>query len=574
MRISREGGTTLQEQVRRELLSQLLKGTWLVGDKLPSSRALAKQLRLSRNTVVLALQQMVDDGLLAAKDRSGLYVATDVVLASIIHDEVTFGRPANEPSSWDTLMTGKPAFDVAAPIERTGYRFVFHPASVDPDLFPLDAWREAARLSLVRSHIDSWSMLDGDDAQLVEQLRIHVLARRGIAARHDEILLTHGRGHGVDLLLRLLDAREAQIIVPFGDEALLSTLAASGIPCSLSGRLPCRGSMLMLSATSDTDEARREYLARYHGTRDFHIPVVEVEVEDEAEFFGHSPRALRATVDGHEVVYVASLPRILSRAVKLGYVVGPRQVIARLRHLRDRLAGAPAANNQRAAAQFLALGHYETAMRRLSRILSDRRAALRDALNHYFPLDVQIPPSLNRSFVEVRVSNGLDTQDIARAALARGVLIEARQGTAGAFDTLVMGICGIATDQIRAGVEALAEAFAEVKNRSLQGQLPDTLSDQELRERMAGVVLRYRTVYDDPIVIELHPDGTMTGRAGYDDEDCDTGQWWVDDGRYYRRWKQWSYGETRSYRVMIKGDRIEWWTDAGTLANRARISAA
>ena len=69
-------GISLQAQIRQSVVEAILGHSILPGDKLPSSRALAKQLKVSRNTVILAYQALVDIGYLRPRERSG-YVVSD-----------------------------------------------------------------------------------------------------------------------------------------------------------------------------------------------------------------------------------------------------------------------------------------------------------------------------------------------------------------------------------------------------------------------------------------------------------------------------------------------------------------
>ena len=73
-------------------------------------------------------------------------------------------------------------------------------------------------------------------------------------------------------------------------------------------------------------------------------------------------------------------------------MVADREVIAHLRELRRLSVKQPPPNNQRAAAQFLSLGHYDSMMRRIGREFRTRQIALRDALNHYLPRSIAIQP--------------------------------------------------------------------------------------------------------------------------------------------------------------------------------------
>ena len=78
-RISPDSSISLQSRIREMLVSAILDGHILPGSALPSGRHLAQQLDVARNTVVLVYQQLVDEGYLIARERSGYYVSEDIL---------------------------------------------------------------------------------------------------------------------------------------------------------------------------------------------------------------------------------------------------------------------------------------------------------------------------------------------------------------------------------------------------------------------------------------------------------------------------------------------------------------
>jgi GntR family transcriptional regulator / MocR family aminotransferase len=71
------------------------------------------------------------------------------------------------------------------------------------------------------------------------------------------------------------------------------------------------------------------------------------------------------------------------------------------------------------------------------------------------------------------------------------------------------------------------------------------LRGQALRRAMAGRTLLYSTVYGEPCTIQARADGALVGRAGYANEDRDSGRWWIEGDRWFRQWHSWAYGEGR-----------------------------
>jgi GntR family transcriptional regulator/MocR family aminotransferase len=76
-----------------------------------------------------------------------------------------------------------------------------------------------------------------------------------------------------------------------------------------------------------------------------------------------------------------------------------------------------------------------------------------------------------------------------------------------------------------------------------------------------------------PCTIELAADGTMTGRAGWANEDRDQGRWWVEDDTWFRQWGAWAYGEVSGYRPLIQDGRVKWLNAEGLAVDEAAYVA-
>ena len=88
---------------------------------------------------------------------------------------------------------------------------------------------------------------------------------------------------------------------------------------------------------------------------------------------------------------------------------------------------------------------------------------------------------------------------------------------------------------------------------------------------MSDKIIIYNVVYGVPCTIELHADGRMVGTAGYANEDCDVGRWWIDGDRYHRQWEQWNYGEEAAYYIVVDDDRIKWFNQDRQIVDAAFI---
>lgn len=582
----------LQEQVRQKLIAAVVAGVFPLERKLPSSRTLAKQLGISRNTVVLAYNQLVAEGILRSRERSGIFVNEEVLRGRV---QTTRAEPRSSSSiAFEPRMRADMSANrMLRPIpDWQRFPFPFVDGWLDHDLFPVAEWREASRLALGVREIQAWSTWagDADDPALIEEIRTKILPRRGITVAPDEILVTLSARQAMHLVSLIFVDRKVSVAVEEpgcpDTRAILEQQGARLVPQAADGDGMIVGAALdgcdlavvtpsqQRPTGATLSQARRKALLVKARRND--LLIVEDDVDCETNYQDRSFPALRGLSGGERVIYVATLSKVLTPGLGIGFLVAAPEVIARARRLRALIAGRPPLNNQRAAAFFLSLGHYDATMLRLGRIFRDRLIALRDALNHHLPGRVVIPPVRGGTTCWVRGPGNLDVSELIRVAETHGVIIEpiAPYYAANAPPNVFrLGITGVPQSRIRAGVALLAQVIKDIS----EGEMPARsarrggfLTGTRLSNAMKGLTFFCRTVYGEPCTIALHPDGAMTGRAGYDNEDRDTGRWWIEDGQWCRQWNNWAYGEISRFLTRIDGDRIEWYR-GGRLIDAATI---
>src|SRR6185369_7116331 len=185
-RLEPDKTTTLQAQLRRMLVSAILDGQILPGAPLPSCRSLAQTLKVARNTVVLAYQDLVEEGFLIARERSGFFVNPEILTGRArggAAAEVKAFEPApDQAPDWAARFKSRPGLqrNIVKPANWQDYPYPFIYGQVDQSLFPLAAWRECSRQSLSVNAVKDWSKdrFTDYDPLLVEQIRTRLLPRR------------------------------------------------------------------------------------------------------------------------------------------------------------------------------------------------------------------------------------------------------------------------------------------------------------------------------------------------------------------------------------------------------------
>lgn len=473
------GGLSLQRRIRKMLVSAIVEGQLPVGVPISSSRKLADDLGVARNTVVLAYQQLVDEGYLLSRQRSGYFVNPAMLgqrAASTSRHVVD--RPATP--HWAKRLRFRPSEqrNIVKPFNWQDFPYPFVYGQFDPGLFPAHDWRECCMQQLSAMEVRDWApdLIARDDASLVQQIQSKVLPRRGVWARADEILVTVGAQQALYLLADLLVTAgtrvgledpgypDARNIFAARTEHLAGfPLDAEGL--ALSERLQTCDYVFVTPnhqcpTTVTMSLERRKALLRAAEMHDFVL--IEDDYESESGFGSVPIPALKSLDRDERVIYVGSLSKAFAPGLRVGYVVGPSAIVRELRALRRLMLRHPSAFIQRSFAMFLSLGHYDALLRRLSIAYHKRVQVLQAALTRHLP-EASFVPVAGGASCWVSAPEWLDAQELASSAAERGVLIEpgdvffmSERPPSWHFR---LGITSIAADRIEAGVRELAQAM-------------------------------------------------------------------------------------------------------------------
>jgi GntR family transcriptional regulator / MocR family aminotransferase len=395
--IDRDASEPLYRQLRASIESGIATGSINTETPLPSSRQLADELGLSRNTVNAAYQELLAAGLLDSKPRQGLFVSPALRANQL-------PRPATAAGTFDWQrrlhFAGQPARAARPADERRKVTYSFVAGQVDITAFPSRVWAKALAEALRPPH-DRVSLAASttDDPLLIEMICRYVLPARGIHATPDQVLITMGSTHARTLITRALGRPGLRVAYESpGPPSLPGGLADHGLtgiplPVDAHGLIPPLTldgvDVLVVSPsqhrpTSVTMPGSRRRalldLARTSGT-----VIVENDDETDLRYRGSPLPSMMALDRIGQVVHVGTFASVLAPGVTVGFIVGAPAVISVLHGHRQSEIARVTSHVQRALALLISSGDYQTAVRQHRDRMRERWETMRTAVAAHLP---------------------------------------------------------------------------------------------------------------------------------------------------------------------------------------------
>ena len=485
--LSVDRALSLQKQLREQVVSAIIDGHIPVDKPLPSSRKLSKQLKVARNTVILAYEHLLDDGYLVSKERSGYYVNPDVLnsgyyaksdgpkgKAESSDDKEEKIDGPNWPSRFTATYTDYE--NITKPPDWQKYPYPFIYGQIDRDLFPINHWRECCLDAGAVRAIWEWTPdgFDVDDELLIEQIHTRLLPRRGVWASPDEILVTVGAQHALYMIVKLLLGAKSVMgiedpgYVDIRNMVTLNPSVLKPLPIDEDGLIvdesldECDCIYVTPSHQSPTTvtmplERRYELLKK---AKESDIILIEDDYESETNFRDNPVPALKSLDDNDRVIYVGSLSKTLAPGLRCGFMVGPAEFIKQARVLRRLMLRHPAKNNQRTIGFFLSRGFHDTLIRTLHNAFEERSRIVYESLDLYLPESSQMP-AFGGSSYWVKGPEGLDARELSKLAAEKGILIEPGDlhffSDDAPLNYFRLGFSSIPKERIEPGIKELAK---------------------------------------------------------------------------------------------------------------------
>jgi len=477
LKLPRGSSLSLRDQIC-EVVSAAITSNSLAPDRpLPSCRELADQLGVSRNTVFAAYNQLVDLEYIVSRDRSGYFVAPQMIALEKAQEDNRshVGKNAHCPVNFapNNLMP------IVNPLDWNAYPYPFIYNQIDPDLFPVDGWRECTRQALGRKKMPLWAndSVESDSPQLVQQLRQRLLNTRGIYADEDEILITLGSQNALYILGTIFAELGKPVALEdpgfFGARNAFRLAGSKlvGVPIDDNGIIPekipeeCQLVFTTPSHQFPTmvtmDEQRRKELLQAAVDKDFLI--IEDDYEAEMNYVAQSSPSLRSMDNTGRVIYVGSLSKTVSPGIRLGFIVAHKDIIRQARIVRGVMMRHPPTIVQEIVALFFQLGHYDSHLRNIERRYKKRWDTMNGAIEKHLGM-LDRTNSIGGTSFWLTGPERFDASELAVRLRSKGVLVDRGQDyylNLNNTRSFRLGFAYVPLEKLEDGVKVISE---EVKS--------------------------------------------------------------------------------------------------------------
>lgn len=472
----------LNQQLYQGLRSIVLEGKLPAGVRLPSTRVLAVDLAVSRNTVLGAFERLTAEGYLQGRAGGGTRVS-----ATLPDDMLRVRAPAAR--SLKRARRGPSRRGAAAAAIPVRLRRSLTPDTVRAFRvgagaltdFPVELWGRLARRRWSRSGMRALDYGDiAGHPQLREAIAVYLQASRGVTCEPNQVLVVQGSQQAVDLTTRvLLDPGDVVWMEDPGYDAARGAFLAGGarvlhVPVDREGLDVAKGIQrsprARLAYVTPSHQfplgltmslARRIELLRWASRSG--AWVLEDDYDSEFRYANRPLAALQGLDADGSVIYAGTFSKVLFPAMRIGYLVVPPALIQTFLKVRLLIDVHSPTFMQAVLADFMTEGHFERHIRRMRMLYRERQEALLAAARRDLDGLLDVRPAEGGMHLVGWLPPGVDDRDASRRAAAEGLEVMALSFFSGERrrrGALLLGYAGLTPEDIADGVKRLARALA------------------------------------------------------------------------------------------------------------------
>lgn len=445
--LKKSPGVPLYEALYRCIRGDILSGALQPGEKLPSKRALAQNLEISKITVETAYSQLLAEGYIRSQERAGYFV------------ENVEGRSQPQPGPV-RRQTPPPGREWTVDLTANG-----------TERFPFSVWSRLQREVMLDYGEKLLLPLPNQGIpELRQAIANHLAAFRGMRVEPENILIGAGTDFLYNLLIQLLGREKIYAVEEPGYGKIRRIYAAGGVGCvsahmdSLGVRPDGLGGADVLHFSPShhfptglvTPVSRRMELLAWAREGRW---IIEDDYDSEFRFDAHPKPAMQSLDGSGRVIYMNTFSKTLAPSIRISYMVLPPDLMGQFQRQLGFYSCTVPSFEQYTLARFLSRGHFEKHINRMRKFYKSRRNAVVSAL-------AACPFSQRLTILEqdaglhflLQVDTALSDRELTARLEAAGIRVKALSeyyhDSAGDRHCLVVNYSGLKEDQLQ---KALAE---------------------------------------------------------------------------------------------------------------------
>ncbi|MGV2288771.1 PLP-dependent aminotransferase family protein [Trinickia sp. YCB016] len=485
-------------QLLRLMQQAILTGQLAPGTKLPSSRTLANDLRIARNTVVHVYDQLTAEGYVLSSTGSGTYVADTRPDTAAVNARKLAADP-DPPASAASLAA--PARCERGDLSTRGQRLIrkagvapkqwgaFMPGVPDVAEFPARTWSRLQAKLWKDANPDLLTYAPGGGYRpLRRALSDYLRVARSVKCTPDQIIITTGIHQSIDLAVRLLTdvGDRAWVEEPcyWGARSVLESLGVRLVPVPVDdeGLNPSEHDLrdpphLALVTPSHQyplgmvmSLARRRTLLEY--ARQHSVWIIEDDYDSEFRYGSRPLASLQGLDDAGQVIYVGSLGKMLFPGLRIGYMIAPEHLVDKFRTGVAELYREGQLMHQAVLAEFIMDGHLTSHVRRMRALYGERRQILIDAITAHFGAELPVMGDEAGLHLVLGLPDHADDRAVTQAAYEAGVIVRPLTAyyhrEAHVRPGLLLGYACVPSERIGPAFSALARVIEKTVAASAQ----------------------------------------------------------------------------------------------------------
>ena len=424
-RLDRGSGQSLQAQVYQAIRTAIMRGSMTPGMRLPPTREYAEILGVARNTVILAVQRLKDEGFVEARAGDGTYVSTQAQGFSQQRVGARTIQPPRGMDESDLSRRGRRIAECSVTWEpRQPVRRPFRIGEPAVDVFPFQLWERLSRETSDRTQraLAGYQPASGH-VPLRKAIAEFLALSRGIVCGAEQVLVTTGSQQGIDLVCRMLLDEGDEVFLEdpgyLGTRANLIAHAARIVPVPVDaeglqiGWAQKRHPRARFAVVTPTHQfplgvtmslARRLQMIHWAGQHGGWI--IEDDYGGEFQYGERGIPALCSIDNSGRVIYAGTLSKILHPGIRLGFLVLPIGLVdafTRAKSIADRHCPG---HTQDVLARFITEGHLYRHLRKVRKLYPHRQAVMIDALHDASGGRIALEPSSTGMHLTFEIAGG------------------------------------------------------------------------------------------------------------------------------------------------------------------------